>query len=55
MFTLDVAEFNVNDYFLIYFWGLQRFIMGENVEPPDLSDILLKEPSGYFKDIKWAM
>ena len=36
IFFIDVAKMNPEEYFFIYNWGVHRFLLGENVEPPDL-------------------
>lgn len=54
-FTLDVSVFSMYEYFLIYAWGLHRYILNERVEPPSVSDLLLKQPSSFFADIQWAI
>lgn len=51
IFTVDVAVFSMYEYFLTYAWGLHKYILNESVEPPTTSDMLIKQPTGFFSDI----
>jgi hypothetical protein len=54
-FLLDVTIIDWYDYFLMYNYGLHRFVLNENVEPPVSADILANKKLSYFSDIQWAL
>lgn len=44
IFNVDVSTIDWNTYLLIFNWGMQRFILHQNTEPPvsDKNDVLSK-------------
>ena len=57
IFQLDVKKINWYNYLLHFGWGLQKFILKEEVEPPsNIShlNILYHEKDYNFSDINWT-
>jgi len=40
---------------LMYHFGLHKYILNENIEPPFSSDMLAKQKISYFSDIEWIL
>ena len=58
IYQLDVTTIDWKRYLLNYMWGLHRFILKENIEPPaegNRSDVLLTSGKSTISNIAWAM
>lgn len=55
-FLIDVAEIDYPAFVRLNNYGIQHFILKENVESPTHNSNLLKmHGDSYFSDIKWAL
>ena len=57
-FQLDVAVIDWKFFFYHFNYGLQKYVLKENVQPPgnlDDLDLLTKQDNNYFSDIRWAL
>ena len=57
-FQLDVTTIDWKFFFYHFCYGLQKYVLKENVQPPgnlDDLDLLTKQDSSYFFDIRWAL
>ena len=61
IFNIDVSTIDWNEYLLIFNWGMQKFILHQNVDLPvsDKNDVLHRgsysvNKTSYFSDINWA-
>ncbi|CAK69516.1 unnamed protein product (macronuclear) [Paramecium tetraurelia] len=58
IFLLDVTEMEWRSYMMTFHYGLQKFILKENVQPPvdeEPTDLLRSWKSGNFTDLKWIV
>ena len=59
IFQLDISTVDWKYFFYLFNYGLQKYVLKENVEPPgtpENMDLFSKQDdSGYFSDIKWAL
>ena len=54
-YLIDIAEIDAKRFIYINNYGIQKYILKENVEL-DRSNLLnLRSEEAYFSDIKWAM
>ena len=57
-FQLDVTKIDWKYFFYHFNYGLQKYVLKENVQPPgnlDDLDLLTRPDSSYFSDIRWAL
>ena len=40
---------------MMYHFGLHKYILGEQVDPPNAADLLAKQKLSYFSDVQWAL
>lgn len=58
IFQLDVTKIDWKYFFYHFNYGLQKYVLKENVQPPgnlDDLDLLTKQDNNYFSDIRWAL
>ena len=58
LFQLDVKTINWRKYFSYFAWGLHRFILKENIDPPteaERSDVLLSSGKGVVSTVDWVL
>ena len=57
-FLLDVADIDMKYFIILNNYGIQKFILNENIEmpSPENSNLLKIRPRDtYFSDIRWAL
>jgi alcohol-forming fatty acyl-CoA reductase len=57
IFQLDVTVINWREYLMHFNYGLQKYLLKENVDPPgdpQATDLFSLWNYNYFSDIKWA-
>lgn len=57
-FLLDVADIDMKYFIILNNYGIQKYILNENIEmpTPENSNLLKIRPRDtYFSDVKWAL
>jgi hypothetical protein len=54
-YLIDIAEIDARNYIRINNYGIQKYIMKENIELRHSNLLNLHPDDGYFSDIRWAL
>ena len=56
-FLIDCADIDMKYFLILNNYGIQKFILKENIElpTPENSNLLKIRPKTYFSDVKWAL
>ena len=57
-FTLDCGEIDMHYFIVLNNYGIQKYILNENIEmpTPENQNLLhIRKSKTYFSDIKWAL